>query len=100
MNCTLKILIKKHPGTSRKVKNTVISEFYSKIVITSKETNLYTNENSWAKSGEKSKFDVLMGSFNDAEVCELIGLIMLNKIISAENSKKEILHSIAKLWII
>ena len=54
----------------------------------------------WAKSGEKSKFDVPIGPFNVAEVCELIGLIMLNKITSPENSKKEILHSNTKHWII
>ena len=29
-----------------------------------------------------------MGSFDVAEVCELIGLIMLNKITSPENSKR------------
>ena len=55
----------------------------------SREKYLLSNENPWAKSGEKSKFDVPIGSYDAAEICELIGLIMLNKIKSPENSKKK-----------
>ena len=58
-----------------------------KIIITSRETNLFSNENSWAKIGEKSKFDVPMGSFDVAEVCELIRLMMFNKITSPATKK-------------
>ena len=51
----------------------------------SRETYLLSNENPWAKSGEKSKFDVQICSCDGAEVCPLI---MLNKIKSLENSKR------------
>ena len=54
----------------------------------SREKYLLSNENPLAKSGEKSKFDVPIGLYDDAEIYELIGLIILNKIKSPENSKK------------
>ena len=37
---------------------------------------LYCNDESWVKKGE-SNFDVLMGAYDGAEVCELIGIFML-----------------------
>ena len=42
----------------------------------------------WEKKGESPSFDVTMGSFDGAEVCELVGLYMLNKlgnVVSSEN---------------
>ena len=80
-------LVKKVMKWSRKFK--VISDLDLKIIMTSRETYLFSNENPWAKTGEKSKFDVPMGSFDGAEICELIGLFMMNKITSTENSAKK-----------
>ena len=42
----------------------------------------------WVKKGESPSFDVTMGSFDGAEVCELVGLYILNKlgnVVSNEN---------------
>ena len=80
-------LLKKVMKWARKY--TIISDLDLKIIMTSRETYLFSNESPWAKTGEKSKFDVPMGSFDGAEICELIGLFMLNKITSTENSAKK-----------
>ena len=39
---------------------------------------LFDNETAWTKKDQNNMFDVTMGSFDGAEVCELIGLFILN----------------------
>ena len=39
---------------------------------------LFTNDSTWVKKGDDPSFDVTMGSFDGAEVCELVGLYILN----------------------
>ena len=41
---------------------------------------LFDKETAWTKKNHCNMFDVTMGSFDGAEVCELIGLFLLNKI--------------------
>ena len=41
---------------------------------------LFDNSGAWIKKDGNSLFNVLMGSFDSAEVCELVGLHLLNKI--------------------
>ena len=41
---------------------------------------LFDNETGWTKKNLSSMFDVTMGSFHGAEVCELIGLFLLNNL--------------------
>ena len=41
---------------------------------------LFDNETAWTKKNHSSMFDVTMGSFDGAEVCELIGLFLLNNL--------------------
>ena len=36
----------------------------------------------WIKKGDDTVFDVIMGSFDGAEICELIGLYLLDKLSS------------------
>ena len=38
---------------------------------------LYYNDEPWVKKGE-SNFDVSMGAYDGAEICELIGIFMLS----------------------
>ena len=38
---------------------------------------LYCNDETWVKKGE-SNFDVSMGAYDEAEVCELIGIFMFS----------------------
>ena len=45
------------------------------ILHTPKKTTLYKDGNPWTK--KSSDFDVTMGSFDGAEVCELVGLHLL-----------------------
>ena len=42
------------------------------IIILAKNALLFTNNEAWRKNAEDSNFDVTMGSFDDAETCELI----------------------------
>ena len=41
---------------------------------------LFDNATAWTKNNLSSIFDVSMGSFDGAEVCELIGLFLLNNL--------------------
>ena len=43
-----------------------------------KELLLFTNDSTWMKRSKHFSFDVTMGSFDGAEVCELVGLYILN----------------------
>ena len=47
----------------------------------SRRTLLYDNEGTaWAKQDAKDQFDVSMGAYDGAEICELVGLYLLNDI--------------------
>ena len=41
---------------------------------------LFDNETAWTKKNPSNMFDVTMGSFDRAEVCELIGLFLLDNL--------------------
>ena len=41
---------------------------------------LFSGNNQWVKKDGNEMFDVTMGSFDGAEVCELVGLYLLSKI--------------------
>ena len=47
---------------------------------------LFCNEKPWMKR-EGKLFDVTMGPYDSAEVCELVGIFMLNKISEKYNKK-------------
>lgn len=59
------------------------------IINLARKSLLFDNEKTtWVKKGENPTFDVTMGCYDGAEVCELVGLYMLNKlrnIITNEN---------------
>ena len=38
----------------------------------------FYNDKTWLKKNDQSLFDVTMGSYDGAEVCELVGLFLLN----------------------
>ena len=46
------------------------------IIFHARKSFLYYNEELWVKKGD-SNIDVTMGAYNGAEVCELIGVLML-----------------------
>lgn len=50
------------------------------IIMHSRESVLFDKGTTWAKKGTNSTFDVTMGGFDGAEICELVGLFALNKL--------------------
>ena len=68
-------------------KHTDISQEKLKTIKHARQTILFDNNNeTWTKR-ENSKFDVSMGSNDSAEICEIVGLYLLNEI---RNKIKEI----------
>ena len=49
----------------------------------SRKTLLFSNNEPWVKRGNSPMFNVAMGSYDGAEVCELVGLYILHKLTSA-----------------
>ena len=41
---------------------------------------LFNEEKPWVKKGSASTFDVTMGSYDGAEICELVGLFILERL--------------------
>ena len=56
-----------------------ISEEEKKIILQSKQSFLFSENTPWVKKGN-SNFDVGMGSYDSAECCELVGLLLLSKL--------------------
>ena len=52
---------------------------------------LYYNDEPWVRKGE-SNFDVSMGAYDEAEVCELIGIFMLSLLSKHINENHIILY--------
>ena len=54
-----------------------IDDHDKKIIYHSRKSLLFNQEQTWMKKWS-DLFDVLMGAYDDAEVCELIGIFLLN----------------------
>ena len=50
---------------------------------------LFNKDGTWVKKGDDTLFDVIMGSFDGAEISELIGLYLLDKLSSSIGRKNE-----------
>ena len=50
------------------------------IIMHCRKSLLFDNETAWTKKNHSNMFDVTMGNFDGAEVCELIGLFLLNNL--------------------
>ena len=59
---------------------TTISDKDIDIIMHCRKSLLFDNETAWTKKNHGSMFDVTVGSFDGAEVCELIGLFLLNNL--------------------
>ena len=55
-----------------------ISDIEKKTILNARKTLLFSNEEPWVK--KDTYFDVSMGAFDGAEVCELVGLMILEKL--------------------
>ena len=59
------------------------------IIMHARKSLLFDQTSAWVKKGNESTFDVTMGSYDGAEVCELVGLYILS-ILSEKYSDLEI----------
>ena len=50
------------------------------IILQSRKTLLFHNKEQWVKKGTNEDFDVPMGCYDGAEVCELVGIYILNQL--------------------
>ena len=57
---------------------TPISEDYISIIKHARKSLLFNGETYWVKRNGSTMFDVTMGSYDGAEICELVGLFVLN----------------------
>ena len=68
---------------------TDISDENLRIIKHCRKSLLYNNHEPWKKKDTESYFDITMGSYDGAEVCELVGiylLFLLASIIDKKNS--------------
>ena len=54
-----------------------LDDHVKKVIYHSRRSLLFNQEQTWMKKGS-DVFDVSMGAYNDTEVCELIGIFLLN----------------------
>ena len=66
-----------------------ISDDEINIIKHARKSLLFSDDKLWTKSSSESLFDVAMGSYDGAEICEMVGLYILNK-ISAIFSKNRV----------
>ena len=58
-----------------------IPENYKTVVMHARRTLLFSDETPWKKRTNETDFDVPMGSWDGAEVCQLVGTFLLSKVI-------------------
>ena len=61
---------------------------------------LFSNNEAWRKKQTESCFDVTMGSFDGAEVCELVGIYILCSLAKLINKEDCGLHRDDRLLIL
>ena len=59
---------------------TTIEENGIRAIKLARKSLLFSKDGTWVKKSGNELFDVTMGSFNGAEICELFGLYLLNKL--------------------
>ena len=71
---------------ARSINGIVITKSEEEMIYQCRETYLFYKGKPWVKKEDgKEKFDVAMGSFDGAEICELAGLFLLHKLTSGKN---------------
>eukprot|EP00794_Sanderia_malayensis_P019680 gene19680-biopygen13943 len=66
---------------------TPVTDKETHIIQHARKSLLFHNDSPWVKKNNDSLFDVTMGSHDGAEICELVGTFLLNKL--SEKIKKE-----------
>ncbi len=60
--------------------HTPITDKEVQIIRRARKSLLFYNDSAWAKKNNESLFDVTMGSYDGAEICELVGTFLLSKL--------------------
>ena len=82
-------VLEKSINSARSMTNTDDSTI--QIIRHARKSLLFDSTGVWVKNDDNPLFDVTMGSFDGAEVCELVGLYLLSKIsvlIDSDNVAK------------
>ena len=69
---------------ARSVKGIIIPKADEEMILQCQKSFLFCEEQPWTKIGLEN-FNVPMGSYDGAEICELVGLYILHKLTSGEN---------------
>ena len=90
-------IVEFYPSISENLLSQAISYAKSLVIITQQEESiiwhsrqslLFSNDSTWSKK-DGSLFDVTMGSYDGAEICELVGLYILN-LLSPQLGKEQV----------
>ena len=73
-------------------KYVTISDRDTDIIMHCRKSLLFDNETAWTKKDQNNMFDVTMGSFDGAEVCQLIGLFILNTLSDKYGKNNVVLY--------
>lgn len=57
-----------------------ITEIEKEAIMNARHSLMFTDNKAWTKTTGNSNFDVAMGSYDGAEICELVGLLLLAKV--------------------
>ena len=60
--------------------HTKIDKQISEAILKARKSILFNENKPWIKKAQTKNFDVTMGSYDGAEVCELVGLFLLNEL--------------------
>ena len=78
-------LLKNAVKFARSVSGIVISEAEEEIIFQCRQSFLFCEGQPWTKTGPDN-FDVPMGSYDGAELCELVGLYLLHKLTTGKDA--------------
>ena len=67
------------------------------IIMQSRKTLLFNNDKPWIKKSGEENFDFPMGCYDGAEVCELAGIYILNKLKMLQTNRT-LVHIVTMDW--
>ena len=70
------------------------------IMMHSRKTLLFWQNSTWVKKEGDEDFDIPMGCYDDAEICELVGIYIQNKLYKLMNKNDFGLFRDCGLWIL
>ena len=68
-------------------RHTTITDQDTRIILHARKSLLFDKQTTWAKKNNQGMFDVTMGSYDGAEICELVGAFTLNSLAEKYDKK-------------